>query len=212
MALDMDGVIYNSETFIAQAYHLAMERGRLRYDLPKSEAIMAQVGKPVREIFRALFPGLTQAEEDTLREQTLISIGEMIREGRGVVFPGIPEALKAAASQARLHVCSNGRRQYLQSILDHYDLGRYFESLVTLEDGDLEHKGELLRHYIQGSGVTAEQWVMVGDRRSDLEAARFNGCAFAGCLWGHGQAHELVGASQVLKEPGEIPAILSYYK
>ena len=211
IAFDMDGVIYNSEPFIAEAYRVAIERGKLRFQTPALGAIMAQIGKPVITIFRSLFPDIRPEEEAVIMTETLRAIGEMIREGRGEVFGGIPEVLDFLSRNAKLHVCSNGRRQYVETILGHYDLAKYFQPVRTLEDAHFQHKGELLRSYMELDGGPKSAFLMVGDRRADFEAAKFAGCGFVGCLWGHADPHELVGATVLLKEPTELRNILDYY-
>ena len=42
---------------------------------------------------------------------------------------------------------------------------------------------------------------MIGDRKTDLEAAQYCNCSFIGCYWGHGDMEELEGSNVIIEEP-----------
>src|SRR5438552_4096762 len=93
LAFDMDGVIYTSEPYIAEAYYEAFRRGGLKLRKPSLEEILGQIGKPVEEIFQALFPGITPEQQETFKKQSMLVINEMMAQGKGQVYPGISEVI-----------------------------------------------------------------------------------------------------------------------
>jgi phosphoglycolate phosphatase len=204
IAFDMDGVLFSSEGFIGNAYEDAIIRANLNLSLPSSETIIQQVGKPITEIFRNVFPGITAEEITILHKETLISVVNMINEGRGHMYEGIPEAVSNLSKSYKLFIVSNGRRKYIEAVLHYYKLSQFFQTVLTLEDLLLNNKGELLQAYIKDESNTAENWVMIGDRRADINAARYAGCKFIGCLWGHGNMIEIGEADVLLKKPEEL--------
>ncbi len=214
LAFDLDGVIYTSEGFIAQAYEEAIRRGKLGLKKPTTRQVMAQIGKPIDIIFKELFPKITAGQMKVLHRLTLEAIREMIVADRGEIFKGIPEMLARLSKRFELAVCSNGRRLYVETVLSQYGLKKHFTKIQTLEDVQARTKGELLAYYIRAHKTGARQWLMVGDRRSDWEAAEFVGCGFIGCLWGHADREELAslarpGEAQVLlEEPEQLVKIL----
>ncbi len=58
-------------------------------------------------------------------------------------------------------------------------------------------KGDLIRHALKLEGFEAAEPWMVGDRVHDVEAARKNGLATIGVLWGYGTEQELRNARPV---------------
>jgi phosphoglycolate phosphatase-like HAD superfamily hydrolase len=151
-----------------------------------------------------LFPNITAEEIAILHKETLVSVVNMINDGRGHMYEDIPHAVKELSKRYKLFVCSNGRRKYVEAVLHYYKLGEYFQTVLTLEDLLINNKGELLKAYIKDQNNTADNWVMIGDRRSDLNAAQYVGCQFIGCLWGHGNMDEIDEADVFLKEPKEL--------
>ena len=50
-------------------------------------------------------------------------------------------------------------------------------------------------------------YLVIGDRRQDLECARSCGSLFAGCLYGYGDQGELDGADYLAEHVGDIPEL-----
>lgn len=212
LAFDMDGVIYSAEDFIGDAYLQAINSSGLNLPIPSAEKIMQQIGKPIREIFSNLFPGITEAEMIELRKYTRKFVVQMVYEKKGIVYNGIPELIKQLSSKYTLAACSNGGGRYVEAILKTYDLDRYFISILTLESENASHKGELLKAYISKNGNDSSAWIMIGDRKPDLDAAIYNNCPFIGCSWGHVYNDELKSADFIADSPSEITSILSSIK
>jgi phosphoglycolate phosphatase len=200
----MDGVLFSSEGFIADA----IIRANLNLLLPTAEQIIHQVGKPITDIFRNLFPQITAEEISILHKETLISVVNLINKGRGHMYKDIPEIIKTLSGKYKLFICSNGRKKYIESVLNYYKLNNCFDPVVTLEDLLVNNKGELLKAIINDSKGPAENWIMIGDRLSDYNAAVYAGIKFIGCLWGHGNIDEIKNADWLIKEPKELLKVL----
>lgn len=204
----MDGVLFSSEGFIADAYKEAITRAGLNLPLPSAEQIINQVGKPITEIFRNLFPQITAEEISILHKETLVSVVDLINKGRGHMYEDIPGVIKTLSGKYKLAICSNGRKKYIESVLKYYKLNNCFETVVTLEDLSVSNKGELLNAIINDSKVPSENWIMIGDRLSDYNASEYAGIKFIGCLWGHGNIDEIKNADWLIKEPKELLEVL----
>jgi phosphoglycolate phosphatase len=212
LAFDMDGVIYSAENFIGDAYLQAINSSGLDLPIPAAEQIMQQIGKPIREIFSNLFPGITDEEMIELRKHTRKFVVQMVYEKKGLLYNGIPELIKHLSSAYTLAACSNGGGRYVEAILKTYQLDKYFIPILTLESENANHKGELLKSYISKNGNDSSAWVMIGDRKPDLDAAKFNNCSFIGCSWGHVYNDELMNTEFIAKSPSEIIGVLSSIK
>jgi phosphoglycolate phosphatase len=204
----MDGVLFSSEGFIADAYKEAITRADLTLPLPTAEQIIHQVGKPITDIFRNLFPKITAEEISILHKETLVSVVDLINKGRGHMYEDIPGVIKTLSGKYKLAICSNGRKKYIESVLNYYNLADCFEPVVTLEDLLLNNKGELLKSIIDDSKVPVDNWVMIGDRLSDYNAAVYSGTKFIGSLWGHGDIAEIKNADWLIKEPKKLLEVL----
>lgn len=204
IAFDLDGVLYSAEPFLADAYREAIaivnERRPDSFPrVPTTSEILDHVGWPVPEILQRLFPDVDREAVELLYHQTLPVICARVRRGEGRLFPSVPQTLaRLQASGYRLGLASNGRRPYVEAVLDTYGLKHLFVDLVAVESGSRTSKPDILRAYAARFGLDPRHLVMVGDRASDVEAARQVGCAFVGCDYGHGHRHEIEGAGPVI--------------
>ncbi len=208
LAFDMDGVIYTAEDFIADAYKDAIKQSGLNLPVPSTSQIMQQIGKPIWDIYKNLFPDITKADMLEFRTHTRRCVVQMVSEKRGRVYDGIPGLLESLSKKYTLAACSNGGAGYIETILNTYDLYKYFIPVLTLDSENLSNKGELLKTYISKNGNNSSSWVMIGDRKTDLDAAVYNKCYFIGCTWGHANDDELNGADVIVHEPKKIFDVL----
>jgi phosphoglycolate phosphatase-like HAD superfamily hydrolase len=200
----MDGVIYTAEDFIADAYKEAIQNSGLNLPLPSTVQIMRLIGKPIWEIYANLFPNITREQMLEFRKHTRKYVVQMVSGKKGNIYDGIPELLQSLSQKYTLAVCSNGGAGYIETILNTYDLYKYFIPVLTLESENVNNKGELLKSYISKNGKDNSSWIMIGDRKTDLEAAVYNNCRFIGCTWGHADDGELKDAEFIVKEPQKI--------
>ena len=62
------------------------------------------------------------------------------------------------------------------------------------------HEQDIIREY-------PGPYLVIGDRKQDLECARSCGSLFAGCLYGYGDQGELDGADYLAEHVGDIPEL-----
>lgn len=206
VAFDMDGTIYTSEGILVPAYHIGIEKYNIKHGMnlrkPTVEELEHQIGQPVKIIFRNLFPEMKN-DAGALLELSEIVLDEflgMIQKKGGRVFEHVEETLKILTNKGyKLAIASNGREPYLAEILNAFDLKEFFVPLVTINDTTITKKADILKNYMEQFQLTAEEIVMVGDRSSDLEAARIVNCQFIGCDYGFA-AHEIETADRVVKD------------
>ena len=96
-------------------------------------------------------------------------------------------------------------------IVDHFGLARHFAGVQGAEPGGrFDTKASLLAHLLETGVIRAEAAVMVGDRESDIAAAKRHGLRSIGALWGYGCAGELAaaGADLLCERPQAMAACL----
>ncbi|MGD9763291.1 MAG: HAD family hydrolase [Candidatus Binatia bacterium] len=209
LAFDLDGVLYSSEPFLGDAYREAIEAVHARHPsafarVPTTHEILAHVGWTLPVIFANLFPGVDPDALTDLHASTLEVICRRVAGREGVLYEGVPAVLRAVRADGhQLAVASNGRARYIESVLATYDLADLFLPRVTADEvGD---KVAILRHYVNAVGVSPTRAVMIGDRASDVEAARAVGCPFIGCDYGHGHRDEIEAAGPLIQDFAALP-------
>lgn len=194
-ALDIDGTIFSSEEIIYPVYREAIDiycrKSGLTLDVPGPERIMLEIGKPVKKIFENLFPDLADIHREAISDSILGLLCDKIAAGHGHFYPAIRETIDfIIAAGGKILVASNGRKPYIEAILNYIDILRYVIHPTYLDGMHIVTKGDILHAYIK-LGIKKEEILMVGDRLSDLDAARAISCDFAWCAYGHAPPGEI---------------------
>lgn len=212
LAFDLDGVLYSSEPFLGDAYRESVTNVNAQRPgsfprVPPTREILDHIGWPVSVIFERLFPDADDTAMRLLHAETLQVICGHVAQRDGILYPDVPETLRLLRGRGlRLAVASNGRTRYVETVLDTYGLRELFVPLVTADMvGD---KNAVLRTYLEHLGVGAAQTVMIGDRASDVDAARAVGCPFVGCDYGHGYRNEIETAGPMVSRFADLPGVI----
>lgn len=212
LAFDLDGVLYSSEPFLGDAYRESVSTVNTQRPgsfprVPPTREILDHIGWPVPVILERLFPDADDAALRLLHAETLRVICAHVAHGDGILYPDVAETLRLFCGHGlQLAVASNGRTQYVETVLDTYGLSALFVPLVTADMvGD---KNAVLRTYLERHGVEPAEAVMIGDRASDVDAARAVGCRFVGCDYGHGHRAEIEAAGPLVSRFAELPAVI----
>jgi phosphoglycolate phosphatase-like HAD superfamily hydrolase len=215
VAFDLDGVLYSAEPFLGEAYREAIARVNGRRPgafprVPSTTEIIAHVGWPVPVILSRLFPSVDDEAMALIYAETLDVICAHVRRLEGLVFPDVAATLRRLSDAGcLLAVASNGRRRYVEAVLETHDLASHFVPRLSVDGGQAPAtKGDLLRTYMQRYNAGPARTVMVGDRESDVEAAAAVGCLFVGCDYGHGHRAEIEAAGPVLSSLAELPRVV----
>ena len=197
--LDVDGTLFSSEGIIFQVYEDEFREFHRKYGVPKKiptlQEIMAQIGKPVIEIFQNLAPGLAERERDSLSENILNNLVRRIGAGEGDHYSGVFETVqKLSESGFEIYAASNGRFPYVNAILKKNGTLPFFKEVPAIDNVTIKNKNELVSYILQKYKISPERAVLIGDRNSDREAALVNGCKFIACSYGHGDKIEHEGA------------------
>jgi phosphoglycolate phosphatase len=190
---DLDGTLTDSRAGITASSRHAL--GKIGRACPDDDALATYIGPPLRGTLATLL----DTKDPALIEEAVAyyrarydDVG--LFENR--VYDGVPEMLDATARLApAMFVATAKLRHAAVRILEHFDLARHFAGIYGAEPGGrFDAKIDLLAHLIDAKVVQAESAVMVGDRASDILAAKINGIRSIGATWGFGDPGELGGA------------------
>lgn len=213
IAFDIDGTIYDSEKIVVPAFHEG-----IRYfsenltdrtlRVPGHKEIMNLVGIPAHEIYIRLYPELNDDELLQLNDSCHQSFKRLIRAQKGALFPGVPEALGKLHESGYINLtASNGRKGYIEAILESHDIRGFFhEDLLFLSD-TIYDKRDIVALYLDRLGED-DLLIMVGDRESDREAAHINSVPFIGCAYGHAGMEEIRGEPYIVDDFNQVPEML----
>ena len=213
VVLDLDGTLYSSRATTLGAVAHAVADLNARHGLgmpaPGEAQVLAGIGCTRVEFAKRVFPALPARYHGEIDGLIWHWERELITAGLGSLYPGAREALEDMRRDGlRLAVATNAGRPYMDTILDHFAVRRLFDECRCAGDGAPGDKSDLIRAIVAALGVEASSSVMVGDRRSDIDAAGRAGTLSVGCTWGFGTPDELAGADALVDRFEELPGLV----
>lgn len=196
LLFDLDGTLTDPKVGITTCVQYALASfGIEEPDLDKLEPF---IGPPLKDSFMEFYhmnEADAQAAVDKYRER-FRDTGLFENE----IYAGVPQMLRALKSKGlQLAVASSKPTVFVERILDHFHIAKYFKVVVGSElDGTRVEKDqvveEALRQLFGDRPVEKDQVYMIGDRRFDVEGARAQGIESVGVTYGYGSMEELKDA------------------
>lgn len=193
LLFDLDGTLTDPKVGICTCVQYALRAfGIEEPDIDKLEPF---IGPPLKDSFRQFY--------DMSDEQAGAAVEKYRERFRDVgifenrVYDGIPGMLEAlCAKGGKLAVASSKPEVFVERILEHFGIRKYFTVVVGSElDGSRTDKDEVveeaLRRLFGEKPVEKDKVYMVGDRRFDVEGARAQGIESVGVTYGYGGMEEL---------------------
>jgi len=207
---DLDGTLTDSRAGITASIRHALDR--LGHPCPDDDALATYIGPPLRGTLSTLLGTTDQIVIETALAHYRARYDDVgLFENR--VYEGVPEMLEHSARRARaLFVATAKPLHAAARIVAHFDLARHFQSVHGAEPGGrFDAKADLLAYLLATGVIRADTSVMVGDRGSDITAAKVNGIRSIGAQWGYGESRELAdaGADLLCESPRALAACLS---
>lgn len=207
---DMDGTLFQTDKILECSLEDTFEHLRSRGEWDKGTPIDQYrqiMGVPLPKVWETLLPKHDQnvrAQTDAFFLERLIS---NIEAGKGALYPHVEEVFRSLRSrQYSIFIASNGLEKYLNAIVNHYDLTRWITEVFSIERIPSLNKSDLVGSIVQKYGI--EQGTVVGDRISDIRAAKDNGLMAIGCSFDFAQEDELAQADIVINDLLELLTVL----
>jgi phosphoglycolate phosphatase len=202
---DLDGTLTDPYEGITKCFLYALDK--LGFPQPSEEYLLSCIGPPLYDTFPPLVgEDLTHKAVDLYRER-FDEIGWLENKP----YDGIQDALASVAdSGCVLYVATSKPRIAAGRIIEHFEMGQYFERVFGSElDGTRSKKTDLLAYAIDQNPAASSR-TMIGDRKHDLIGAIANGIRPIGVSYGYGSAEELTkaGAVGIADSPGELLATI----
>lgn len=209
---DLDGTLTDPGEGITTCVQYALESfGIGEPDLKKLEPF---IGPPLKNSFMQFYQMDEEQAEAAVAKYRERFQDKGIFENR--LYEGIPDMLDTLQSKGmHLAVASSKPTVFVERILKHFEIDRYFEVVVGSElDGTRVEKEEVLLetlnrlfHY---KPVRRDQVVMVGDRKFDVEGAQAHRIESVAVSYGYGSIEELkeAGADQIADSVAKLQELL----
>jgi len=175
---DLDGTLFRTETVDIDAFNGAFRQNG--FPERTAEEILAMIGVPLEGICTGLL-GTSDRQVIEKIKSDVIKLEDILIEEKGELYLGVIDFLKRLKREGfTLCICSNGNEEYVLKIAEKFNFQDYFETIWFEKAGITKSQavGILKQKY------QADKFVMVGDRSSDINAAKDNDGVSIGALYG----------------------------
>ncbi|MBQ7360088.1 MAG: HAD hydrolase-like protein [Lachnospiraceae bacterium] len=190
---DLDGTLTDPKVGITTCVQHALKgMGIEEPDLDKLEPF---IGPPLKDSFMQFYGLDSEQAEQAIKlyRERFSTVGLYENE----VYPGIPQMLQALKAKGkRLAISSSKPTVYVEQILKHFEIHKYFDIIVGSElDGRRTDKSEVveeaLRQLLGGEKKPHQDVVIVGDRKFDVEGGQAHDITTVAVSYGYGPMEEL---------------------
>lgn len=210
VVFDYDGTIHDSgEPYIKgfqKAYAYLVEKGFAEERVFKKEEMTCWLGYSSTEMWKAFMPELPETEKekasDIIRSETMLQV----KGHNSRLYDGAEETLLYLKERG-YHVLylSNCRPYYRQMHTETFHLERFFEEMYCAGDYQFAPKYEIFKEIMK---KYPSEYIMIGDRFHDMEAAKYCRAYAVGCAYGFGSEEELAEADVQIADIRELKNFL----
>lgn len=211
---DMDGTLFQTDKILEVAledtfnYLRSLNQWDTVTPIDKYREIM---GVPLPKVWEILLPNHTNEVRKEIDVYFLERLIENIRNGKGALYPHVKEVFSYLKDHdCSIYIASNGLVGYLEAIVDYYSLDNWVTETFSVQQIQTLDKGDLVKVIIKKYNI--QKAAVVGDRLSDINAAKDNGLLAIGCNFDFAQEEELAQADLVIQNLMELQTILPKIK
>ncbi|KJJ40240.1 HAD hydrolase-like protein [Bacillus cabrialesii] len=214
LIFDMDGTLFQTdhilELSLEDAFDFLRSLGKWDMVTPiqKYREIM---GVPLPEVWKILLPNHSNEIREKMDAYFLERLIANINQGKGALYPHVEEIFSYLRdNDYSIFIASNGLIEYLKAIVSFYQLDRWVTETFSIQQIHTLNKGDLVNTILKKYGI--QQAAVVGDRLSDINAAKDNGLMAIGCHFDFAQEEELAQADFVIHDLIELKTLLPELK
>lgn len=179
---DLDGTLVNSSKAIIDAITTVLDFRDYSYD---SEKIAKMIGTPLEDMFRALVSGLS--DKEVWRCVHEYRKHYSIHHLKGTkIHPNVFKILRKLKKRGfRLGLVTTKYRKFVLEILDHFNLVKLFDAVVTgYELRGHKPAPDIILEIAKRLGIEPSECAVVGDSPLDVEAGNRAGALTTAILIG----------------------------
>ena len=198
---DMDGTLFQTDLILESALEITFDELRksgLWSEKTPIEKYREIMGVPLPVVWETLCPDHDVEIRDKSNEFFQNQLIQLIKSSRGALYPNTEKVLAALSEKYTLFIASNGQVEYLQAIVDTFGIGRFIKNTYSIQMISSGHKSDLVGKVLQENNI--QKGAVVGDRSSDIQAAKDNKLLAVGVNFGFAQESELQNADIIVND------------
>lgn len=208
---DYDGTLHNCLLIYAPAFRAISARlaaeGLIPHSTYTDDEIGSWLGLPSAEMWATFAPNLAMDKRREASEFVYRGMIGAIESGTARLYPGAADVLATLKTAGhKLFFLSNCQHKYMAAHRAAFHLDEFFDDMYCAEDFGWRTKAEI---YPEIVAAHPGDYLMIGDRRHDMEVATTHSIPAIGCAYGYGTANELAPARHIAHSVAEIPALVA---
>ncbi|WP_173915305.1 HAD hydrolase-like protein [Halobacillus sp. Marseille-Q1614] len=207
---DMDGTLFQTNTILEisleDTFNHLRSNGQWEGETP-IEKYREIMGVPLVTVWKSLLPDHSEEIRHEADEYFLDQLIANINKGNGELYPHAIEMLNSLKEKGySIFIASNGLPQYLEAIVTYYSLDQWVKETFSIQSIPTLDKGDLVKSILVK--YEKENAVVVGDRLSDIHAAKTNHLMAVGCNFDFAVEDELAQADKVIDDLIQLQTVL----
>lgn len=206
LIFDMDGTLFRTDLILELALDETFDylRSEEKWIGPTPiDQYRNIMGVPLPVVWNTLLSKQTVEIRKAADAYFLTRLIKNIQNGNGALYTGVLELFEQLNHRGySVFIASNGLVDYLQAIVTHYGLDHWITETYSIQQIDTLDKGDLVAEIV--NKYELQDGFVVGDRLSDIMAARANGLTSIGCRFDFAQEAELKEADYVVNHLSEV--------
>ena len=185
---DVDGTLWDSVDVCVMSWNNAISEHSNYPPVVTRDQLKCLFGKPMKEIFEAVFPGIPEEEQIRLAKYCEEYENRMLKEIPGTSYPGVADTIRELSKKADLYIVSNCQSGYIELCMEGLGIGEYIKDYACYGDNKVS-KGENIRLLMERNGL--ENVVYVGDTQGDANACKEAGIPMIFAAYGFGEVENI---------------------
>lgn len=212
LIFDMDGTLFQTDKILELSLEDTFNHLRARHEwftstpIDKYREIM---GVPLPKVWETLLPQHSAEVRELTDAYFLERLIHNIRNGKGALYPNVKEVFTYFKKRDfSIYIASNGLTEYLRAIVEYYRLDQWVTETFSIQQIQSLNKSDLVQQIIVKYGIS--NGAVIGDRLSDIHAAKDNGLVAVGCNFDFAKSAELSQADIVIDDLIELKEYFSH--
>ena len=200
---DMDGTLIDSAKIAIPAFEKVCPGYGL--EMPKDEVIKAAVGYANPFFYYKIYPDIDKKILIGFAKEVEAAERKIVEDiNKGMLFEGVKDLLEDLSKRGhKMYIASTGDFEHVDDCLRACELHPFFEKIhCNKPDKEL-----MVANIIKNKPV--KNWVMVGDRKKDSKAAKYNQILSVGAAYGYCEVEDYKEFDMIIYRPGELIEILN---
>lgn len=185
---DVDGTLWDSVDVCVMSWNNAISEHSNYPPVVTRDQLKCLFGKPMKEIFEAVFPGIPEEEQIRLAKYCEEYENRMLKDVPGTPYPGVADTIRELSKKADLYIVSNCQSGYIELCMEGLGIGEYIKDYACYGDNKVS-KGENIRLLMERNGL--ENVVYVGDTQGDANACKEAGIPMIFAAYGFGEVENI---------------------